>query len=62
MRVALAILVAALAGILTGELLRYCGPRQASASMPTYQVGDGGREAAAEQQYAVEGDWAEARR
>lgn len=62
MKLALAILVAALAGILTGELLRYCGPRQASASMPTYQIGDGGREAAVEQQYAIEGESAEAQR
>jgi hypothetical protein len=61
-KLALAILVAAIAGILTGELLRYCGPRQAPVSMPTYQVGDGGREAAAEQQYAIEGESAEARR
>jgi hypothetical protein len=62
MRIAIGILVAALAGILTGELLRYCGPRQAPLSMPTYQLGDGGREAAADQQYAIEGDWAEAQR
>jgi hypothetical protein len=60
MKYAVAILIACSLGLIASTVLRRCIAQDHRVAVPTYQIRDAGREAG--QQYAIEGESAEALR